>query len=437
LFDHIPNETALFLSGYGSRITPAYLGNWIKKLLARCGIDKPGSCHLFRHTCATDMHRGGADIRYVQELLGHARLETTQIYTHVNIEALREIHTRCHPHGKLPLEKKYHSLEENSSPPDQNPLMPQAMTTVAEQTIIEAPIASERCSFPTPTCKKSSPAQDDIPPEEEGGTSTPKAPSTPPKNGPSATSADTPTTQKPSKINDFLGRVAYYGYRYYDPITGRWPSRDPIEERGGVNLYGFVGNDGLNGNDVLGMLEIPTADTRNWTTVTSMSKVLIIELPDVTVSCGGNSGMAVNVTVTAGIGFNVGVNATVDGKSFKIGGNLGATATTSVATGISFTATASLPDCYNAKCDGKKTLKTSIKISYDEFHKTYERQIWRIVTHKFDPYGALPSENDWGFTWDKYSHYGTENFKIETMQSTVMTGSCECGKDESSSRSSE
>jgi hypothetical protein len=123
--------------------------------------------------------------------------------------------------------------------------------------------------------------------------------------------------------------------------------------------------------------------------------------------------------------------------AFKIGGNLGATATTSVATGISFTATASLPDCYNAKCDGKKTLKTSIKISYDEFHKTYERQIWRIVTHKFDPYGALPSENDWGFTWDKYSHYGTENFKIETMQSTVMTGSCECGKDESSSRSSE
>jgi uncharacterized protein RhaS with RHS repeats len=46
--------------------------------------------------------------------------------------------------------------------------------------------------------------------------------------------------------------VAYYGYRYYDPLTGRWPSRDPIDERGGLNLYGFVGNDGVAKSDVLG-----------------------------------------------------------------------------------------------------------------------------------------------------------------------------------------
>ena len=46
-------------------------------------------------------------------------------------------------------------------------------------------------------------------------------------------------------------RVAYYGYRYYDPKNGRWPSRDPIEEEGGVNLYGFVGNDGVNRWDYL------------------------------------------------------------------------------------------------------------------------------------------------------------------------------------------
>jgi hypothetical protein len=48
--------------------------------------------------------------------------------------------------------------------------------------------------------------------------------------------------------------VADYLYRYYDPLTGRWPSRDPIEEMGGINLYGFVGNDGVNGSDYLGMV---------------------------------------------------------------------------------------------------------------------------------------------------------------------------------------
>ena len=57
-----------------------------------------------------------------------------------------------------------------------------------------------------------------------------------------------------SKIRHFRPRVAYYGYRFYDPETGRWPSRDPIQERGGVNLYGFVGNDGVNKWDYLGQL---------------------------------------------------------------------------------------------------------------------------------------------------------------------------------------
>jgi RHS repeat-associated protein len=45
----------------------------------------------------------------------------------------------------------------------------------------------------------------------------------------------------------------YYGYRYYDPATGRWPSRDPIGEMGGINLYGFVGNDGITKIDLLGL----------------------------------------------------------------------------------------------------------------------------------------------------------------------------------------
>ncbi len=49
----------------------------------------------------------------------------------------------------------------------------------------------------------------------------------------------------------------YYGYRYYDPLTGRWPSRDPIEERGGINLYGFVRNNGINKRDYLGLVGDP------------------------------------------------------------------------------------------------------------------------------------------------------------------------------------
>ena len=65
-------------------------------------------------------------------------------------------------------------------------------------------------------------------------------------------------SQKPSKINDFLGYMAYYGCRYYDPATGRWPSRDPSEDEGGVNLYGFVGNCCVSWWDLLGMKKSQT-----------------------------------------------------------------------------------------------------------------------------------------------------------------------------------
>ena len=58
---------------------------------------------------------------------------------------------------------------------------------------------------------------------------------------------------KPSKMAENAVNVADYLYRYYDPLTGRWPSRDPIEERGGLNLYGFVGNSAMNAIDVLGL----------------------------------------------------------------------------------------------------------------------------------------------------------------------------------------
>lgn len=74
-----------------------------------------------------------------------------------------------------------------------------------------------------------------------------------------------------TKYQDKETGLLYYGFRFYDPVTGRWPSRDPIEEEGGINLYGFVGNDGTNGIDFLGLVGsgvVPMNDGRwinGWT----------------------------------------------------------------------------------------------------------------------------------------------------------------------------
>ena len=94
------DEHALFLTGYGERFSPGYVGNWVRRTIDKAGIGRTGSCHLLRHSCATHMLENGADIRIIQELLGHARLDTTQIYTDVSIVQLREVHSRTHPHAQ-------------------------------------------------------------------------------------------------------------------------------------------------------------------------------------------------------------------------------------------------------------------------------------------------------------------------------------------------
>ncbi len=73
----------------------------VTRYFTRAGFGKAGSCHLFRHTCATLMLEHGADIRHVQEQLGHACLQTTQIYTHVSIRRLKEVHAATHPGASL------------------------------------------------------------------------------------------------------------------------------------------------------------------------------------------------------------------------------------------------------------------------------------------------------------------------------------------------
>lgn len=90
-----------FLSSVGTPLCPDWLSRKIRTYIVRAGLTKRGSCHLLRHTVATLMLEGGADIRYVAEMLGHARLETTQRYTRVSIDRLRAVHAATHPAAGL------------------------------------------------------------------------------------------------------------------------------------------------------------------------------------------------------------------------------------------------------------------------------------------------------------------------------------------------
>lgn len=87
----------LFLTPLGEAFAPTRLTQLVHGYIDAAQINKRGACHLFRHTMATLMLENGADVRFIQAMLGHASLETTQIYTQVSIRKLKDIHTATHP----------------------------------------------------------------------------------------------------------------------------------------------------------------------------------------------------------------------------------------------------------------------------------------------------------------------------------------------------
>lgn len=91
------DEGILFILHNGEQMGLSWITRLVSVYIERADIGKRGSCHLFRHTMATLMLENGADIRFIQAMLGHVRLDATMIYTHVAINKLKEIHTLTHP----------------------------------------------------------------------------------------------------------------------------------------------------------------------------------------------------------------------------------------------------------------------------------------------------------------------------------------------------
>ena len=96
-----PDNGTLFLASTGEEISRDHMTMMVRAHVVRAKLGKTGACHLFRHTMATLMLEGGADIRFIQQMLGHAELSTTEIYTHVSIRMLKQVHSTTHPAAAL------------------------------------------------------------------------------------------------------------------------------------------------------------------------------------------------------------------------------------------------------------------------------------------------------------------------------------------------
>lgn len=92
-----PHEQGLFLNCRGGRMTGRSIARMLEKYIVLCSIKHNISPHTLRHSCATHLLNAGADLRFIQELLGHSSLSTTQKYTHLSMDKLKEIYHKTHP----------------------------------------------------------------------------------------------------------------------------------------------------------------------------------------------------------------------------------------------------------------------------------------------------------------------------------------------------
>jgi len=108
LEDYLPRRTeradrtagdTLLLNSRGFPLGPRGIQKIVQRAAARAGITKKTTPHTFRHTFATHLSSEGMDVRVVQEMLGHSRLETTQVYTHLSLDRLKDVVRAAHPHG--------------------------------------------------------------------------------------------------------------------------------------------------------------------------------------------------------------------------------------------------------------------------------------------------------------------------------------------------
>jgi integrase/recombinase XerD len=91
------DDDTLFLTVTGQAFSDNRMTQMVRNYVRAAGLGNIGSCHLFRHAMATLMLENGADVRFIQAMLGHADIKTTQVYTRVSIRALKDIHTATHP----------------------------------------------------------------------------------------------------------------------------------------------------------------------------------------------------------------------------------------------------------------------------------------------------------------------------------------------------